>query len=410
MVGLEIARTLVGAVALAAGKVSPLDKKFKIARRLCGPFPEGPCLWMHGASLGECKMLLGLAERLRSDFPDLPRILITTQKAEVESFLKPLAARVRVSVSIAPLDTRRGMETFMETAKPQMLVLAENELWPGFLSSMGNRFDKPSVALLSGRFYRCLSTADFDSIGFVSMQTDADLGRLMAADDYLLSAKAIVGGDWKLLPWAASGGKISEGGEKSVDTAFLSFHREEAKALLEMLGQATRVGESAVLAPRFETDVPFFRRALAERNIPAVEWPAVKRGAVSLVTVYGKISEVLKAARSSVVGGPFARTLGVHDFWESLRMGVPTCIGPYCRGQREAIRRLKSERAIAQILKPSDYAGREFPPAENVERFLSREREKILASYRAFGRFVETVLKRNGNLDGSMQKGSRNLI
>lgn len=402
MVGLEIARTLVGAVALAASKVPPLDGKFKIGRRLCGPFPEGPCIWMHGASLGECKMLLGLAERLRSDFPDLPRILITTQKAEVEEFLKPLAARSGVSVSIAPLDTRRGMRIFMDAAKPQMLVLAENELWPGFLSSMGKRFGKPSVALVSGRFYRCLSTDDFDSIGFVSMQTDADLGRLVAADDYLLSAKAIVGGDWKLLPWAASGGKIPDGGEKSANTAFLSFHREEMKALLEMLGQAMRSGEAVVVVPRFESDVPFFRGALADGNIPTVDWPAVKRGAVSLVTAYGKVSEVLKASRSSVVGGSFARTLGVHDFWESLRMGVPTCIGPYCRGQREAVRLLMSGRAIAQIRKPSGYSDREFPTAENVARFLSREREKILASYRAFGRFVEAVLDRNGNSNGSI--------
>lgn len=404
MVGLEIVRNIVGAVARMASKVAPLDEKFRIAERLDGPFAKGPCLWMHGASLGECKMLLGLAKILTEECSDLPPILITTQKVEVESFLNPIAAQRGVSLSIAPLDTPQGMKRFLETAKPLLLVLAENELWPGFLAAMRHRFKFPSVALISGRFYRCLSAESFGCIGFVSMQTAADLARFMAAGDYLISAKAIVGGDWKLLPWAKSDGKSLEKAEPLVDTAFLSFHLEEAKALVEMLELAMSSGEAVVVAPRFESEISTFRNLFLERNIPAVEWPVVKRGAVSLVTTYGRLSDVLRVSRSAIVGGSFARSLGVHDFWESLRMDVPTCIGPCFRGQREAVRLLLQEKALAQIRKPSEYPDREFPSAQNVERFLLRERERILASYGAFRRFVETVLRRNKTLDCDFSK------
>ncbi len=407
MVGLEIVRNIVGVVARMASKLAPLDEKFRIANRLDGPFAKGPCLWMHGASLGECKMLLGLAKILTEEISDLPPILVTTQKVEVESFLSPLAARCGASISIAPLDTPRGMKCFLETAKPLMLVLAENELWPGFLSAMRHRFRFPSVALISGRFYRCLSAESFSCIGFISMQTAADLSRFMAASDYLVSAKAIVGGDWKLLPWAMSVVGNFEKPEPLVDAAFLSFHREELKALVEMLELAMSAGEAVAVAPRFESEVPFFREAFAARNLPMVEWPAVKRGAVSLVTVYGKLSEVLRISRSAVVGGSFARSLGVHDFWEPLRMNVPTCIGPYFRGQREAVRSLLHEKALAQIQKPSEFLNRNFPSAENVERFLSREREKILSSYEAFRRFVESVLGRNGVSGDALSKSKQ---
>lgn len=407
MVGLEIVRNIVGAVARMASKVAPLDEKFRIANRLDGPFAKGPCLWMHGASLGECKMLLGLAKILNEEISDLPPILITTQKVEVEAFLKPLAAQYGFSVSIAPLDTPCGMKCFLETANPLMLVLAENELWPGFLAAMRRRFRFPSVALVSGRFYRCLSAESFGCIGFISMQTAADLARFMAASDYLVSAKAIVGGDWKLLPWAKSAGKNPEREDALVGTAFLSFHREEAKALMEMVEQAMSAGEAVAVAPRFESEISIFRDAFLKRNIPVVEWPAVRRGAVSLVTAYGKFAEVLRMSRSAVVGGSFASSLGVHDFWEPLRMNVPTCIGPYFRGQREAVRSLFHEKALAQIQKPSEFRNREFPSAENVERFLARERERILASYEAFRRFVETVLGRNKALCCAFSKSKQ---
>lgn len=395
MIGLEMFRNLVGAVARVASKVAPLNERFRIENRLDGPFAKGPCLWMHGASLGECKMLLGLARILNEDIPNLPPILITTQKVEVEAFLKPLAAPLGVAVSIAPLDTPKGMKRFFESANPLLLVLAENELWPGFLSSMRRRFKLPSVALVSGRFYRCLSVESFGCIGFVSMQTEADLARFMAASDYLVSAKAIVGGDWKLLPWARSGERLPKREEPLVDTAFLSFHREELKAFVEIAELAVSAGEAVVVAPRFEKDVPEFRVALSRRNVPALEWPVVKRGAVSVVSSYGKTFDVLQVARSAVVGGSFARTLGVHDFWEPLRMNVPTCIGPYFRGQREAVRSLLREKALSQIGKPSEYPNRKICLTEDVERALLRERERVLASYEAFRRFAKTVPVRN---------------
>lgn len=397
MIGLEMFRNVVGVVARMASKVAPLNERFRIENRLDGPFAEGPCLWMHGASLGECKMLLGLAKILKKEISNLPPVLITTQKVEVETFLKPLADPIGVAVSIAPLDTPCGMKRFLETAKPLLLVLAENELWPGFLSSMRRRFELPSVALVSGRFYRCLSAESFGCIGFVSMQTAADLARFMAASDYLVSAKAIVGGDWKLLPWAMSCEERSKREEALVDASFLSFHREEIKALVKMVALAVSAGEAVVVVPRFEKEISTFRRAFSRQDIPMLVWPAVKRCAASLVTAYGKTSEVLRVSRTAIVGGSFARTLGVHDFWEPLRMNVPTCIGPYSRGQREAVRSLLREKALSRIGNPSEYLNREISSMENVERALLRERERVLASYEAFGRFVETVLGRNAS-------------
>ena len=61
MLGVNLLRKAAGVAARVASKVSPLESRFKIQNRLDGPWPEGPFLWMHGASLGECKMLLSLS-------------------------------------------------------------------------------------------------------------------------------------------------------------------------------------------------------------------------------------------------------------------------------------------------------------------------------------------------------------
>ena len=61
---------------------------FKIKERFCGNFNTSSVLWLHGASLGECQVLLFLAKRLAREIKNCPPILLTSQKAEVVDFLK----------------------------------------------------------------------------------------------------------------------------------------------------------------------------------------------------------------------------------------------------------------------------------------------------------------------------------
>ena len=84
---LDIARMAVGSVAKAAAKIPAVESRFHINDRLNGPWPKGPFLWLHGASLGECRMLLNLAKFLQEDIENCPKILLTTQKNEVLKFL-----------------------------------------------------------------------------------------------------------------------------------------------------------------------------------------------------------------------------------------------------------------------------------------------------------------------------------
>lgn len=387
---LDIARVALGSVAQVASKVPVIESSFHVSDRLNGPWPEGPFLWLHGASLGECKMLLNLAGFLQEDLPNCPKILITTQKVEVLTFLKESGNNVEAA--IAPADTPFAMKAFVKAVKPVGLILAENELWPGYLSTMKRLTMRPSVALVSGRYHTSLPGIDMSSIGFACMQSGADLARFLnvAAKDNI--SKMMIGGDWKLLPWVRSGTDIEAPENPSVDTVFVSMHMSEWASLSRMIVSSIKRQESVVLIPRRLAEVDEFRKILRDQEVTVVDWPLVQKGAVSIVGQFGRTKEVFATSRSCVIGGSFSRGLGVHDFWEPLQMGVATCVGPFSTGQKETVTALLREGVIAQLKSTAGYSRRPLPDVRLVSTFLAHERTKIMDSYTQLLDFLKGLI------------------
>ena len=387
---LDLARVALGSVAQAAAKVPVVEQTFHMKERLYGPWPEGPFLWMHGASLGECKMLLSLAGFLQQDLPGCPKILLTTQKAEILTFLKESAPNVESA--IAPVDTPSAMKIFIQSARPIALILGENELWPGYLSAMRRRGGPSPVALVSGRYRSSLPGVDMSAIGFACMQTGADLARFLNVAARGNISKMMIGGDWKLLPWARSGVEVAPPENPTVDTAFISMHMAEWASLSRMLVSSIKRQEAVVLAPRHLSELDAFRKALHDLELMVLDWPLVQKGSVSVVGQYGRTKEVFAASRTCVIGGSFCRNLGVHDFWEPLQMGVATCIGPYASGKKECVESLVREGVVTQLKSTAGYSKRPLPDVRLVRTFLAHEKAKIMDSYNQLLDYLKELL------------------
>ena len=388
---LDIAREALGSVAKVAAKVPVIESKYHMRDRLRGPWPKGPFLWMHGASLGECNMLLNLAKFLKEDLPNCPRLLITTQKIEVLPYLSEFGGDV-VSC-VAPVDTPLTMKHFISSVQPLGLILAENELWPGYLSSMLRISTRPSVAVVSGRFHRALPGIDFSAVGYASMQTGSDLSRFLGVAARANISRMMIGGDWKLLPWVRSGKAVTAPENPTVDTVFVSMHIQEWSSLYQMIVSSIKRQESVVLVPRRLSEVAEFRKLLLDQELVVVDWPLVQKGAVSIVNQFGKTKEVFAVAKSAVVGGSFYRSPGVHDFWEPLQQGVATCVGPYVNGQKEAVATLVREGVIAQLQTTAGFSRRNKPDVRLVQTFLAHESAKISDSYQQLIEFLKNLLK-----------------
>ncbi len=381
-----------------ASKVTPLQRRYHIAERLGGSWPKGPCLWLHGASLGECKMLLNLARSLQRDLSAsfqgaAPRFLITTQKVEVLPYLED-RARGTADVAMAPADTPVALAAFVKQVQPQALVLGENELWPGYLSVMSRTSLRPSVALVSGRYRRCAPGADFSAIGFASMQTEADCRRISEAAGRS-RLNPVVGGDWKLLGLLGDESSVSSSAvsDKDVDLALLSVHFPEWESLFEVIRVCKLRNQSVVLVPRCLEEVELFRHELQVCNVKTVDWPQVRQGGVSLVDRFGLTGQVLERSKLAFVGGSFCPKPGIHDFWEPLMAGVPACVGPYSNGHEDLVNELVQGGVLSRLAAPSDFENLDLVSKEQVQGFLSIEKEKVSSSYQQLLLYLEDLLK-----------------
>lgn len=388
---LDMGRFALGAVAKTVASVSPLDHKYHINDRLEGPWPKGPYLWLHGASLGECKMLLDLARLLRCDIPNCPKILLTTQKIEVLPYLEDHGTGI-VDVAIAPADTPITMSKFVRNVQPIALVLAENELWPGYLSTMSRTSLKPSVALVSGRFRKAFPGTDFSALGFACMQTLADQERIVAAASRPKFNPGI-GGDWKILPWALSGNEAPAAQDKDVDVAMLSVHFAEWESLAEIIRNCKLRNKSVVLMPRCLEEVEIFRHELQQDNVKVVDWPQVRPGAVTLINQFGLTASILEKSKLAFVGGSFCPKPGVHNFWEPIQAGVPVCVGPYSFGHEDMVEDLVREGVLTQLASASDFENLDLVSEKQVQDFLNLEKEKVSDSYRQLLLFLKDLLK-----------------
>jgi 3-deoxy-D-manno-octulosonic-acid transferase len=225
------------------------------------------------------------------------------------------------------------------------------------------------------------------------MQTGSDLSRFFSVSARASNSRMMIGGDWKLLPWVRLNKAVSAPENPTVDTVFVSMHIQEVSSLSRMVLSSIKRGESVVLMPRRLSEVAEFRKALQNQELAVVDWPQVQNGAVSIVSEFGKTKEVLAVSKTAVVGGSFARGLGVHDFWEPLQSGVSTCVGPYAEGQKEAVATLVREGVIAQLQSAAEYSRRNKPDIRLVQTFLAHESAKISDSYQQLLEFLKNLLK-----------------
>ena len=109
--------------------------------------PPGALVWMHGASVGECTMLLPLIAKMRSNRPDL-NILLTVGTVTAA---KVMAERLPAGAfhQYVPLDRRKYVKTFLEHWAPDMAIWAESEIWPNMIMQADTRCIK--MALLNAR-------------------------------------------------------------------------------------------------------------------------------------------------------------------------------------------------------------------------------------------------------------------
>ncbi|WP_441102051.1 3-deoxy-D-manno-octulosonic acid transferase, partial [Enterococcus faecium] len=129
--------------------------------------PQGPLVWIHGASVGAVLAAVGLIERLRA--LNL-RILLTsgtvTSAAIVAKRFPP-----DVIHQYVPYDSPRYVARFLDHWHPSLALFIESDLWPNLILSCAAR--RLPMVLINGR----MSPRSFPRWRRLSNTIEALLGR-----------------------------------------------------------------------------------------------------------------------------------------------------------------------------------------------------------------------------------------
>jgi 3-deoxy-D-manno-octulosonic-acid transferase len=346
-----------------------------------------PTVWLHAASLGECKGLWAFAQTLRA--PDT-RILLTANTTAGLDFLRAQISREaspgNFTARIAPLDHPRLAQKFLRTFNVRALVLFEVELWPHWIqaASQNKGADVP-VLWISARLTKVARRRYAGSplfaaalrrvlrgIAWTQAQTDEDARALR--DLGCLDVEA--GGDLRGLHYLF-GSRLAPDSERP-GIAFVSIHAQELPAIVPGIS-AVGTESPLIVFPRKMHELPEFVKALAPFGFALdSERPDADR---RIVDSLGCVPEMLGTVRIAVIGGSFVPR-GGHNLWEPLLAGCRIVIGPH-HGNQEYLARKLAAAGLLRVAANANGLVRELKAAAETDENLPVQRAEFIDGERA---------------------------
>ena len=334
-----------------------------------GPLPAGgSVVWFHGVSVGEIRLLQPLVADWKRHRP-ADRVLVT---ASTDTGLH-LARAVFAADSVRrlPLDFTWAVRRALDHWRPDLLVLAEQELWPNLLRGAARRGVPVAVVNArmgrrSGRWHARLAKPLRPSLAAVRWwgaqdEPTADRIRSLVGDSgaavestgslkfdgQTVTDRTPPGGDPVLVA-----GSTAEGEEAIVLDAWQTLRRDHPKLRLVLVPRSPdRFEEVAtLLRDRGES---FVRRSdEPQRAVQA--WSPLPD--VLLVNAVGELRHWWGRATVGFVGGSFDGRRQGQSMIEPAAVGVPACFGPHVDNFRTVATQLCDADAAVMLDAPERMA------------------------------------------------------
>lgn len=341
--------------------------------RLPGQWGLSHPVWVHGVSVGEMAALRPLVEQLHSQRPRT-QLFLTTVTPTGNKIARSLAAE-RDIVSYLPLDLSFIMRRVVNRVDPQLVIIAETEFWPNFLSVLAARHVPVVVvngrisdrSLAKYRLVRLLLRPLLSRVKMFCMQSELDSSRLRSLG--VQPGRIMVSGNLKFdVQWpqidaarrAALRRELGLGEEQPLLIA-ASTHAGEEEALLRIyrglvkdypglrlliaVRHPQRGAEAAAAAQRQGLSPLLFSREITPRFHSGDN--------VLVLDVVGRLMDVYPLADLVFVGGSLVQ-VGGHNILEPAYSGRPVVFGRYMHNFRSVAQAFLAEQAAVQV---ADEAG-----------------------------------------------------
>jgi len=302
-------------------------------------------VWVHAVSVGEVKSVRKLVQKLRSAHADQPLVLSTITPAGQE-----LAANTRDLADYVfyfPLDLPGAIRRTLDRVQPELVLIAETEIWPNFLRECRRRGIR--VVMVNGRIsdrsfprYRMVRRwlkRVLNDYTLMGMQTQTDRERIesIGAD----GRKVEVFGNLKYdaldvqrtlppdLPatlssmtplWIAA--STMPGEDELILDAFSELRKRHRDLTL-------------LIAPRHPDRFDAVERTIRSRGFTCTRRTRLERGAdVLLLDSVGELAFTFRHASVVFVGGSLVPR-GGHNILEPAAFSNPIVFGPYMENFRD---------------------------------------------------------------------------
>ena len=371
--------------------------------------PEGdaPVIWFHAVSVGEVNLLKPIIPILRAEHPNW-RLVVSSTSMTGRRLAEKLFADL--TVFYCPLDFTWSVRRALNRIRPDLLVLAELELWPNLIREAVKRGTK--VAIINGR----ISDGSFKQYRLVrfflrpllrklaliapSDETAADYFLRLGADPSRLSVTGSIKfdgaqtdrGNPKTLALAHLAGIRLDGtADAPADVVFLAGSTQPPEE--EMALEAFRAWSEKfpslklILVPRhperFEavaklldsSRLPWLRRSLLD------EPSSPEKARILLVDTIGELGAWWGTARIAFVGGSLGKR-GGQNMLEPAAYGAAVCFGPNTKNFREISQRILAADA-ARVIRDggelSAFLGRSLTDPAWREELGARARQLVIS-------------------------------
>jgi 3-deoxy-D-manno-octulosonic-acid transferase len=331
-------------------------------------------VWIHAVSVGEVKSVRKLTEKLRVLYPGRPLILSTITPTGQE--LARTTAGLADHVFFFPLDLPGAIRRTLDRVNPELVLIAETEIWPNFLRECRRRNIR--VALVNGRIsdrsfprYRIVRRwlkRVLDDFTLLGVQTEADRERMesIGAD----GRKVTVTGNLKydaLEVGQALSADLSEAlGSLTRLWIAASTMPGEEEQILDAFAELRKSHPDLTLliAPRHPERFDGVERTIQSRGLHCVRRSRLGDGAdVLLLDSVGELASTFGHASVVFVGGSLV-PYGGHNILEPAAFAKPIVFGPHMENFREIRDTFIEAHAAVEVRNAGDLA-------KTVDRLLS---------------------------------------
>lgn len=328
----------------------------------------------HGVSVGEVIALENLIKKTKSEFPDY-KIVVTTGTKTGQEIAKKKFSDTADFITYFPFDIPYCVDSFLKKIHPNVVLIAETELWPVFTMLCKSRNIK--LYCINGRmsdstyhlykifkhFFKLVLT----KYTKILTQSEIDRNKLISvgAPEEITSVMKNLKFDVKKADTKID---LAQDGFKVIIAG--STHKGEDEIILDIFKEkhAKYPDTKLLLAPRHTTRMPQIIELLNKGGFNygfRSKNDNFKEKDIILLDTMGELGKMYSICSFAFIGGSFNKT-GGHNPLEATVYGKPTITGPSIHNFRDIYWLLTRKNASKIVKSPKELS-------QHIEKLLTDE-------------------------------------